>query len=127
MFFVLAACDSDSADDTIAEPSRESRIETLAEASCERYADTAGGCPGYGTNEGQKYADESACENDFEQRAEDLWPVARCNDGRIDANRFEACVNRAKNFACSTGGQAILDAISALDECKADTVCIDSP
>lgn len=123
----IVACNSDAADDTAVEASRASRIASLAEAACDRYADTAAGCPGYGTASNQKYETASSCENDFKQKAEDLWPVSRCSDGKIDSSRFDACVNRAKNFACSTGGQNVLDAISALDECKADKVCVDAP
>jgi len=123
----IAACNSESADDTPVEASRAMRIESLADAACNRYEDTGAGCPGYGTGSGQKYADENACESDFKQKAEDLWPVDKCDDGRIDSSRFEVCLNKAKSFACSTGGQNILDAISALSECNADQVCTDSP
>lgn len=123
----LAACNSDTADDTAIEPSRESRISSLADTACDRYEDTSAGCPGYGTASSQKYASEDACENDFKQKAENLWPVADCNDGRIDANRFQACLDRVKTYACSTGGEAILDGVSALDECSASKVCIDAP
>lgn len=123
----VAACNSDDADDTAIEASRAQRIDSLADAACDRYEDTGAGCPGFGTGNDQKYANEDACENDFKQKAENLWPVAKCNDGQIDANRFDACVARVKSYACSTGGQNFLDGISALGECSADNVCVDSP
>jgi hypothetical protein len=125
--FALAACNSDTADDTALEPSRASRIESLAETACDRYSDTSAGCPGYGTASNQKYADATACENDFKQKAENLWPVDKCDNGRIDATHFDTCVDRAKNYACSTGGQSVLDGISALDDCSAAKVCTDTP
>lgn len=123
----VAACNSDDADDTVVEASRAQRIDSLADTACDRYEDTSAGCPGYGSGDGQKYANEDACENDFKQKAENLWPVARCNDGQIDAARYDACVARVKSFACSTGGQNFLDGISALSECSADNVCVDNP
>lgn len=121
----LAACSSDSTDDTVLEASRESRISTLADSACDRYEDTSAGCPGYGTASNQKYANEDACENDFKQKAENMWPVDKCSDKQIDSAAFDACVARVKTFACSTGGQNFLDGVSALSECSADKVCTD--
>ncbi|MBX3216782.1 MAG: hypothetical protein KF850_32405 [Labilithrix sp.] len=126
LLVVAPACSGEDADDTIVEPSRESRIESLASAVCERYADTGAGCPGYGTGDDQKYATESDCEADFHTKAANLWPAERCDSGRIDNARYESCVTRAKNYACSEGAQNIVDAISALDECSASKVCTDS-
>jgi hypothetical protein len=123
----LIGCTSNAVDDTSAEATREQRIDALAGAVCDRYEDTSAGCPGYGTGSDQKYATEADCENDFKSRASKMWPADRCDRGRIDANKYQSCVDRAKNFACSTGGQNIVDAISALSECSADNVCTDSP
>lgn len=120
------ACNSDVVDNTALEPSRESRIDTLVNDACDRYSDTGAGCPGYGTGSNQKYATETDCRNDFRTKAENFWPADRCGDGRIDNDRFETCIDRVKNFACSTGGQSILDGISAMSECSADQVCTDA-
>lgn len=119
------ACNDDASDDTIVEPSRESRIDNLADEACDRYADTGAGCPGYGTGSDHKYATEADCENDFRSKASDMWPADRCDNGRIDNSRYQTCIDRVKNFACSSGGQSILDAVSALSECNADQVCTD--
>lgn len=121
------ACNSSETDDTIIEPSRESRIDSLADAVCDRYEDTGAGCPGYGTGADQKYANETDCENDFRAKATNLWPADRCSGGRIDSTHFQACEDSAKNFACSSGGQNIVDAVVALDDCNANAVCTDPP
>lgn len=126
IFAFIPACDGDAADDTVVEPSRESRIDSLASAVCNRYGDTGAGCPGYGSASGQKYATASDCEADFHTKAADLWPADKCGSGRIDNSRYELCVDRAKNYACSAGAQNIVDAISALDDCSASKVCVDS-
>jgi hypothetical protein len=44
----LVACNSDSADDTVVEASRDLRISSFASTVCDRYEDTGAGCPGYG-------------------------------------------------------------------------------
>jgi hypothetical protein len=110
-----------------APPSRESRIQSLAVTVCGHYGDTTAGCPGYGTKQGQKYADEKSCENDFQQQAENLWPVDKCNEGQIDDSRYNTCLSRAETYACSTGVQNALDSVAALGDCNADKVCIDHP
>lgn len=123
----LPGCNSDAADDTALEPTRDERIRSLANAACDRYEDTDAGCPGFGTGDDQRYETKGDCVRDFESRGSTLWPNERCGQGQIDNARFESCVDRAENFACSTGLQNISDAISALNECNADTVCIDPP
>lgn len=123
----FACTNSTAIDDSPLEPSRDSRIESLASSACARYADTGAGCPGYGTGSGQTYATEGDCERAFSDRAADLWPADKCSDGRIDSARYQSCESRAKAFACSSGVTNIFDAIEALDECKASQVCIDAP
>lgn len=123
---LIAACTDDATDGTRLEPSRDDRINKLADEACDRYEDTDDGCPGYGTGENQKYANETDCENDFRNAAVRLWPADRCDGGRIDNGRFETCLDRVEQYACSTGGQNFLDGISALNECSADQVCVDS-
>lgn len=121
------ACAGENADDTVVEPSLDQRIDGLAEAACDRYADTSSGCPGYGTADDQKFETESACRNDFKAKASDLWPASECADRRVDDGRYEKCVERVKAFACSQGGQNLLDGFAALSECDADEVCTDAP
>lgn len=120
----LLGCSSDAVDDTPLEPSRDTRIQTLAIAACDRYGDTDAGCPGYGS--GKKYATTADCQRDFEKVAADLWPDAQCSNGRIDSSAYQQCEDRAKTFACSTGMQNAFDAVAALEECKASKVCSDS-
>ena len=116
-------CGSDAVDNTPLEPSRETRISSLAAAACDRYADTEAGCPGYGTD--KKYATQADCRRDFEKAAGDLWPASECSDQQINSSAYQQCEDRAKTFACSTGTQNFFDAVSALDECKAAKVCTD--
>jgi hypothetical protein len=116
-----AACggsNTDAADNTDLEPSRETRISDLAEEACDRYET----CTGYGSD--KTYPSEAECRADFTTKAGTLWPQDKCGSGQISNPRYEACTNSAKAVACSGN---ILDAISALDDCKASTVCTDPP
>ena len=115
---------SDAADDTVFEASREQRIDNLAEAACDRYADTGNGCPGFGGD--RPYADEDQCENEFRDNAEQLWPVARCNDRQIDNDAYQVCLERSKDYACAQGLGRVVDALEAVAECSADRVCTDA-
>jgi len=109
---------TDAADNTDLEPTRETRISDLAKEACNRYES----CNGYGTGSGQTYPSEAECRSDFTSKAGTLWPVDKCANGQINNGRYEACTNAAKAVACSGN---ILDAIGALDDCKASTVCTD--
>ena len=106
------------------EPSREERITQLATAACARYADTAAGCPGYGTGDDQEYETETDCLADFQERATDMWSASECGSGQINVGRYRACEDRAKLAACSQG---FIDTIMAASECRASEVCIDPP
>jgi hypothetical protein len=115
----LGACgNTDAADNTPAEPTRETRIKDLASAACDRYES----CSGFGTN--QPYSSEAECEADFTNKAGTLWPDDKCNRGQISNTRYEACVASAKNVACGGG---ILDTIAALEDCNSAKVCTDPP
>ncbi|AUX23921.1 uncharacterized protein SOCEGT47_044510 [Sorangium cellulosum] len=125
--FLVGAAGCDDAADTVndalpGEASREARITQIAEAACDRYADTEAGCPGYGTGDEQTYETEGDCQRDFEERAADLWPASECGSGQINESRYDVCEERAKAVACS---ESIFDAIAALDECSAESVCTD--
>lgn len=118
---IVGACggsNTDAADNTDLEPSRETRISDLAEAACDRYES----CTGYGS--GKQYPSESECRADFTNKAGTLWPSDKCGSGRINNGRYTTCVDAAKNVACGGG---VLDVIAALDDCKATTVCTDDP
>jgi hypothetical protein len=122
--FLMLACAA--TDNTPFEPSRDTRISSLASAACSRYSDKTSGCPGYGTAAGQRYATEGDCERDFQTQAAKLWPDAECNRGQISAPAYAKCEARAKAYACSTGIASLFDAISAQEECKAAKVCTDA-
>jgi uncharacterized protein DUF6184 len=120
---VLGACggsNTDVADNTAAEPTRETRIKDLAAAACDRYEE----CSGYGTGNNQAYPSEAECRADFTSKAGTLWPQDKCDRRQINNGRYEVCVESAKNVACGGG---ILDAIAALDDCNASKVCTDPP
>jgi hypothetical protein len=119
-------CDSteDVAEDVVpGSQSREERIRDLADAACDRYADTEAGCPGYGAGEGQRYATEDDCERDFQSRASSLWPADQCPEDRINGNRFDRCRDSARVIACAGD---MMDAMMALPECQASAVCVDA-
>ena len=118
---LIAACggsNTDAADNTPVEPSRETRIKDLATDACDRYE----ACTGYGSD--RPYASEAECESDFTTKAGKLWPEDKCGSGRINNGRYETCTNSAKNVACGGG---ILDTITALTDCNAEQVCTDQP
>jgi hypothetical protein len=117
---VLGACGSDAADNTALEPSRETRINSLAETACDRYEE----CSGYGSGSNQQYSTESECRSDFTNKAGTLWPTDKCASGQINNARYDACVASAKAVACGGG---ILDAVAALADCNAEKVCTDPP
>jgi len=117
-FGACGGSNTDAADNTGLEPSRETRIKDLASEACNRYED----CSGFGS--GQTYASEAECEADFTKKAGTLWPDDKCGSGRISNPRYEACVASAKNVACGGG---ILDTIAALEDCNSAKVCTDPP
>jgi hypothetical protein len=114
----LAACsgNSDAVDNTPLEPSRDTRIESLASTACARYES----CTGYGA--GKPYATEAACKADFQGKAASLWPDSQCNNGQINNTRFEACVQSAEAVACDG---TLVDTVVALSDCNASKVCTD--
>jgi hypothetical protein len=117
-FGACGGSNTDAADNTDLEPTRETRIQDLAEDACDRYET----CTGYGSD--KTYSSESECRSDFTSKAGTLWPDDKCNRGQINNARYEQCVSATQNVACSGN---IFDAISALDDCKASTVCTDAP
>lgn len=120
---LMTACggsNTDAADNTDLEPTRDTRIKDLADAACDRYES----CNGYGTGSGQTYESESECQADFTSKADTLWPTDKCDRGQINNGAYENCTNAVKGVACSGN---ILDAISALEDCRSGKVCTDSP
>lgn len=97
----LAAC---------SEPTREQYRDMAAEEVC----DEAQRCD----NLGEASYDDCIVEN--EARFNDLWPASECDGGRIDADAFETCMNRARTAACD---ENILDLGLAWNDCRASKVC----
>lgn len=114
----IPACsgNSDAIDNTPLEPSRDTRIQSLASTACDRYAS----CTGYGP--GKPYVTETDCKTDFQSKASTLWPDSQCNSGQINNDRFEACVQSAEEVACNG---TLVDTVVALADCNASKVCTD--
>jgi hypothetical protein len=115
-----AACsgNSDVVDNTALEPTRDTRISSLAKSACDRYSM----CKGYAA--GNTYATEADCHSAFEQRARALWSEEECGSEQINNSRYDACVESAKMLACSSD---IVSALAAFTDCNADKVCTDPP
>lgn len=96
------------------EPTREDYRDLAAEEVC----DEADRCD----NLGEDSYDDCIIEN--RDRFNDLWPASECDDGRIDEDSFESCMNRARTAACE---ENILDMGLAWNECRASNVCSDEP
>jgi len=114
----VPACsgNNDAIDNTPLEPSRDTRIQSLASTACDRYAS----CTGYGSD--KPYATETDCKADFQSKASNLWPDSQCNNGQINNDRFEACVKSAEAVACNG---TLVDTVVALSDCNASKVCTD--
>lgn len=95
------------------EPDREGYRDMAAEDYCLE----AERCDMLGNLDFGSYDD---CEVDMRSNFNDRWPSNECDDGRIDPDAFDTCMNRALNHAC-TG--SITDWLSFADQCQADAVC----
>lgn len=68
---------------------------------------------------GEQYDTYDDCIVEEESRFNSAWPANECED-RINADKFDNCMTRAKLAACGSW----LDYLAALDHCSADNVCI---
>lgn len=68
----------------------------------------------------ESYASHSECVVEEKSRFNDMWPADECDNGRIDEEAFESCMDRARPAACDGNWT---DYLSALDACSADEVC----
>jgi hypothetical protein len=109
---------SDVVDQTPLEPTRDTRISSLASDGCAQYAD----CKGYGTATGQSYATKGDCETDLKSKATTLWSDADCGHGQINNDHYETCVNSVKTLVCSDN---FLQQLATLSDCTAAKVCTD--
>ena len=111
-------CNSEVADDTPVEATREQRIDNLANEACGRYE----ACNGYGTD--KQYASAEVCKQEYKTKASEAWPIAKCADNQFDNSNYAICVDSVKQVAC-TGD--IWDGITAVGTCTAEAVCTDGP
>ncbi len=115
-----SGCNTSTTDNTLLEPTRDQRIDSLAVATCSRYQ----ACNGYGTASGQKYPDQATCLTDYTTKAATMWPVADCGNGRISNAAFVSCEESTKQVACT--GDA-WDGVVAYGSCTSAKVCTDQP
>ncbi len=111
-------CNNEATDDTMVEPTRDQRIDSMANEACARYE----ACNGYGAD--KKFASAATCKQEYKTHAAEAWPVAKCSDGKIDNSSYLICVESIKQVAC-TGD--IWDGIVAAGNCTAAKVCTDAP
>lgn len=98
------------------EPTREEYRDDIAEAVCDRDAT----CGRIGP--GQVYSTMGDCIIDRAKTFNDLWPSNRCDEGRINPDRYQICYLRARSYSCDNpNGEVLWFAIN----CNADRVCID--
>lgn len=116
----VAACNTSTTDNTLLEPTRDQRIDSLAVATCARYQ----ACNGYGTATSQKYPDQATCRADYTSKAANAWPIDQCGNGRINNGNFVTCEESTKQVACT--GDA-WDGVVAYGACTAGKVCTDPP
>ncbi len=116
--FAMVGCGpvAEGRDDGIFEPSRERRVEALAQTACDRFDS----CGDIGSDENYETYEE--CISETESNLYDLWPADECNDGQIDSVTYGECYDRAENFPCDSN---FFDLASFSVDCRADEVCTD--
>jgi hypothetical protein len=68
------------------------------------------------------HATHDECIIEERSRFNGMWPESECGEGRINRDRFESCMDRARLVACDGG---FGDWLAAYDHCRAERVCID--
>lgn len=106
----------ETVDDTILEASLDSRINSITDTACDRFEE----CDLIGTEDGNRYATKDECKSDIKGDFQDLWPTDKCDDGRVNAPKFEECDKRAETYSCD---ENIFEFITYYDSCKASEVC----
>lgn len=98
------------------EPDRAGYVEQAAKDVCRE----AQRCDNLG--EDGFYPSYDECIIEEKSRFNSMWPADDCDDGRIDSDRFDSCMNRARLVACDGG---LGDWLAAAEHCSAARVCID--
>lgn len=96
------------------EMSREDYRDEMTDQACENYY---GRCGEIGP--GKTYASRDECEVKIRAQINDMWPASKCDDGRLDEDKFDSCMSRAGNASCTS----LLDWTGFLVECSANKVC----
>lgn len=118
---MFAACTGEAGeavDNTVAEPSLDTRVQLIATEACERFEE----CGNIGEGDGNAYETMEECRTEMEGDFYDLWPQDECSDGRVDATKYDSCLMRAETYSCDDN---IFDFIAYYSECNADDVCTD--
>lgn len=115
---VFSVACGETVDDTVLEASLETRIAAITDTACDRFEE----CGLIGPEDDDRYATEEECESDIKSDFQELWPTEECDDGRVEASKYEECEERAENYACD---QNVFEFISYYDSCKASEVCTD--
>ena len=63
----------------------------------------------------------SDCIIEERKRFNDMWPEQQCGDGRIDADAYDRCIDRALDVACEDHWA---DWLVAAERCDANEVCV---
>lgn len=100
------------------ETTREEYRDEMTDQICQDYY---GRCGKVGP--GKTYASKDDCTVKVRVQINDMLPASKCDDGRIDEGKFEACMTRVSNASCSS----LLDWTSFLAECNASKVCTAPP
>ncbi len=103
--FSLTAC---------SETTREEYRDEMTDQACKNYY---GRCDQVGP--GKTYPSQDECTVKVRATINDMWPASKCDDGRIDQDKFDSCMTRAGNASCSS----IVDWTAFLLECNASKVC----
>lgn len=98
------------------EPSREERVQDIAQVGCDRWQE----CGEIGP--GERHESYAECRSSLESTFYDLWPAEQCEAGQMNDSTYNTCRERAQNFPCDSG---ILDQLSFANSCGAGDVCID--
>ena len=101
------------------EPSREDQRDAAAGAYCERLD----ACGDIGA--GERYASADDCAVAQRDLFNDLWPADKCSDGRINEERYDACVDKLRGVECNMNIFDVVDLAKFAADCNAGEVCID--
>jgi hypothetical protein len=113
--FCFSAC-GQTFDNTVFEANRSQRADALAGKACDVYDQ----CNDFAS--GQTYQTRVDCVSDYKSKALTLWPSDKCGAGQMNDARFQVCVDKVQEQACT---QNFWDVVGALGACNSNEVCSD--